>query len=207
MKGIFFGCLLLLLSGCAVGNKYDYRSSAISLPLKATTHKNVVLSVEDARSYVLDGSKPASFVGLQRGGFGNPFAVTTASGRPLTEDMVVAISRALNMAGFQVFSVAGSSDTELLIEAAAKNGATRIIAFDVKEWKSDIFMSVTLHSDIELKIFDGKGELLAQGDMKFVEGIGGAQIGAAKNSETVASEFSKRIGYLFNRKEIRAALQ
>ncbi len=207
MMRFVFGCLLLLLAGCAVGNKYDYRSSEISLPLKAVTYKDVVLSVEDARPYVLSGGKASSFVGLQRGGFGNPFDVTTASGRPLTEDLAVAITRALNAAGYQVFTVDGNGDTGLLVSSAAKNGAARIIALSVKEWKSDIFMSITLHSDIELKIYNGKGEMLAQSVLKFDDEIGGAQIGAARNSEIVASEFSKRIGYLFNRTEIRDALQ
>ncbi len=206
MKNFIFMCAVLLLSGCAVGNKYDYRASMISLPIKSDEHKEVVLSVEDARPYVLQGEKAPDFVGLQRGGFGNPFDVTTASNKPLKDDMAISISRALKDSGYQVVSVDGTSDKGFLVSTAAKNGATRIITLIVNEWKSDIFMSITLHCDIVLRVFDAAGEMLAESDMKFVEAIGGAQIGATKNSEVATSEFAKRIGYLFNKDEIRRAL-
>lgn len=205
MNRILYVFLVLLLSGCAIGNKYDYRSSRITLPVQSTASEKVVLAVEEARPYVLSAEKNANFVGLQRGGFGNPFDVTTASGKPLTEDMSVAIARALSGAGYKVYSVE-AAPPEVLAEAAARNGAGRIISMRVKEWKSDIYMSVTLHSDIVLKVFDSGGKQLAENRMTFTEAIGGAKIGATKNSQMVADEFAKRIGYLFNKKEVRDSL-
>jgi hypothetical protein len=49
--------------------------------------------------------------------------------------------------------------------------------------------------------------LLAENTMAFKQEIGGALIGGDKNSQAVADEFSKRIGYLFNKEEVRSALQ
>lgn len=206
MKRISFLFLVVLLSGCAVGNKYDYRSSSIDLPIKATEHNVLVLSVEDFRPYILEGKKEHNFVGLQRGGFGNPFDVTTVSGKSLTEDMSVAITKALIDAGYQVLNVKGITENEALAAVAAKNGATRIVSLKVNEWKSDIFASITLHCDIELKVFNSDGKMIAESTMKFVEEIGGALLSSSKNSEVVANEFAKRIGYLFNKNEIRRVL-
>lgn len=206
MKKIIWLFVVVLLSGCAVGNKYDYRSSSIDLPVKSTEHNDLVFSAEDARPYVLQGKKNPNFVGLQRGGFGNPFDVTTASGKPLAEDMSVAITNALKDSGYQVLNVEGTTDFDFLVNSATKNGATRIVTLKVREWKSDIFMSITLHCDLELKVFNTNGEMLANSNMTFVEEIGGAQIGGAKNSEEVAREFAKRIGYLFNKNDIRSVL-
>jgi len=206
MNKLIWLFVAILLSGCAAGNKYDYRSSSITLPLKAADHRELVLSVEDARPYVVAGNKTPNFVGLQRGGFGNPFDVTTASGRPLTEDMSIAITRALTTSGYKVLTVNEKSDKSFLVKTATDQGATRIVTLKVNEWKSDIFMGITVHCDIELKIYDVNGELLAASDMKFDEEIGGAQIGASKNSRIVADEFAKRIGYLFNRSEVRSVL-
>jgi hypothetical protein len=206
VKKIIWVFVVVLLSGCAVGNKYDYRSSSIALPIKSTDHHELVLSVEDSRPYVLEGKKSANFVGLQRGGFGNPFDVTTASGKPLTEDMSAAITQALIDAGYQVVKVDGTADSGFLVNTATKNGATRILSLKVNEWKSDIYMSITLHCDLELKVFNSQGEMLAESNMKFVEEIGGAQIGGTKNSAAMTNEFAKRIGYLFNKQEIRSAL-
>ncbi len=206
MKKIIWLFVAISLSGCAGGNKYDYSSSSIALPIKSTDHHNLVLSIEDSRPYILNGKKRSNFVGLQRGGYGNPFDVTTASGKTLTEDMSVAITKALVDSGYQVLNVNGNPDSGFLVNTATENGATRIVTLKVNEWKSDIYMGITLHCDIELRAFNSNGEMLAESDMKFVEEIGGAQIGAARNSETVANEFAKRIGYLFNKKEIRGVL-
>jgi hypothetical protein len=197
---------MVLLSGCAVGNKYDYRTSAIDLPLKSAAVDKVVLSVNDMRPYVVEGKKAPTFVGLQRGGFGNPFDVNTVSGKPLADDMFSAIENSLDKAGYQVIGVEKSDDEKVLVTAAAANGAKRIVVLNINEWKSDVMMSVTLHCDLELTIYDQLGVELAKNRMKFDEGIGGAQMGAAKNSQIVTAEFAKRIGYLFNSEQIRSVL-
>ncbi|WP_029913076.1 hypothetical protein [Pelobacter seleniigenes] len=197
---------VVLLSGCAVGNQYDYRSSSISLPLKATRNAGLILSVQDFRPYVQNGSKPANFVGLQRGGFGNPFTVTTSSGKPLAEDMAIAIARALSEVGYRVQTVPGTLPLQDLSAKAQGSAASRIVLLNVNEWKSDIFMSITVHCALVLKILNPAGAELAESSMKFEEEIGGAQMGGSKNSSVVSREFAKRIGYLFNKEEIRAAL-
>ena len=71
----------VLASGCAVGNthRYDWGDANLSIE----TDKTVAVSILDARSYVQSGAKLPNFVGLQRGGFGVPFGVTTRSGRPV----------------------------------------------------------------------------------------------------------------------------
>ncbi len=206
MKKIILLLVLVLMAGCAIGNKYDYRASSINLPVKSETHSKLVLSVEDSRSYVQQGDKKANFVGLQRGGFGNPFNVTTKSGNPLSEDMAVAITTALENAGYQVICMNGLYDKTLLMSAANENGASRIVILTVNEWKSDIYMNMTLHCDVALRVCDVDGNVLAENSAKFVDNIGGAHISQSKNSEIVADEFAKRVGYLFNKKEIRDAL-
>lgn len=207
MKKIFLILVVLSFIGCAMGNKYDYQSSSIVLPVKPAENKALILSVEDLRPYVLNGGKAPNFVGLQRGGFGNPFDVTTLSGKPMTEDMSVAITKALTQVGYRVQNVQGKPENVYLIKIAAETGASRIVLLKVYEWKSDIYMGVGLHSDILLNVFDANLKLLAESNMKFDEAIGGAQIGAARNSQIITDEFAKRIGYLFNKEEIRKALE
>jgi hypothetical protein len=207
MKKLVLIVFVFILAGCAVGNKYNYRTSPMALPVRPVDHKAVVVSVEDCRPYVLSGQREASFVGIQRGGYGNPFDVTTVSGGPMTEDMAAAIVRGLNAVGYSVTYVLGEPEILLLLKKAAKEKATRIVVLKVYDWKSDIYLGTTLSCDLQLSVFDGKGQLLAKNTMKFEEEIGGAQIGADKNSQTVSDEFAKRIGYLFSKEEIRNALE
>ncbi len=207
MKKILLILLVLFLTGCAAGNKYNYRSSPMALPIQPVDHRTLILSVEDLRPYVLNGEKEPSFVGLQRGGFGNPFEVTTSTGKPMTEDMSAAIVRGLMDVGYRVVNVQGKPEIVYLVNNAVKEDATRIVVLKVYDWKSDIYMGITLHCDLRLSVFDANGELIAESTMNFVKEIGGAQLGAAKNSQIVADEFAKQIGYLFNKNEVRSALR
>ena len=202
---IFFGFILLF--GCAIGNQYDYRETPMTLPLRSEGNKPLVLSVVDLRPYVLNGDKKPNFVGLQRGGFGNPFNVTTASGNPMTDDMSDALASGLTRSGYQVVRAAGLAESKALAALAAEKGAARIALIKVNDWKSDIYMKNTLHCDMVLQVLDNHGAILAENSVKFVEAIGGAQLNAGSNAKETAEEFAKQMGYLFNAPQIRSALQ
>lgn len=207
MKRIWIIFVALFMTGCAVGNKYSYQTSDMALPIKASENKTVVLLVNDLRPYILSGDKAPNFVGLQRGGFGNPFDVTTTSGQAMTKDMSIAIADGLEETGYHVINVEEKADINHLISTAVNQGASRIIVLEVHDWKSDIYMSLTLHCDLKLSVYNADGTQLAENSSSFVRAIGGAQIGASKNSEIVADEFAKQIGYLFNEESIRGALE
>ena len=74
--------LLFLISGCAM---LDYRQAAPDLHI--STKERLSIGVQDHRPYVLNHDKEENFIGIQRGGFGIPVSLPTASGHPLAEDM------------------------------------------------------------------------------------------------------------------------
>lgn len=195
-----------LLAGCAAGGRYNYRDQPVTLPMRAQSEQTLMLTVEDARPYVLSGEKAPSFVGLQRGGYGNPFDVNTTSGSPLTEDMSVSIAKGLENAGYTVVTAASTQTLSALVTLAGKNSASRILWLKVKEWKSDIFMSIGLTYDLQLSVYDAKGELLGEDTLQGDGAVGGGKLSASKNSEHMSQEFRKRIGYLFNSPKIRPLL-
>src|SRR2546428_9600965 len=79
---------VLLLSGCAIGNRYAYQTVVASPQVSGTTA--VSIATYDQREYVRSGTKDPQFVGLQRGGYGNPFDVRTEGDRPLADAMTTA---------------------------------------------------------------------------------------------------------------------
>src|SRR4051812_18081252 len=93
------------LGGCAVGQTYKYSDAPMSLE-GVSSAGAVAIAVQDARPYVISGNKAPTFVGLQRGGFGNPFDVNTQSGGPLANEIRDAIARALKARGVSVTPVA-----------------------------------------------------------------------------------------------------
>lgn len=183
-----FATLLLALGGCAVGNRYDYGNSISGLPVSGTG--KLAVDVVDARPYVLSGDKKPDFVGLQRGGFGNPFDVRTASGRPLATEMRDAISSALTKQGFAV--------------VGASEAAPRKMELRVFDWKTDVMMKMKTVYDLQLTVFDGNGAQLAQSKTKGEDvGTGGFESGNAVNA---ARTFELRFTELLRDESVRNAL-
>ena len=180
--------LLLALAGCAVGNRYDYGNAIGGLPVSGSG--KLALDVVDARPYVLSGDKNPDFVGLQRGGFGNPFDVRTGSGRPLAAEMRDAIAKALQQQGF---SVVGGTES-----------APRKLELRVLEWKTDVMMKMKTTYDLQLSVFDASGALLAQSKTKGEDvGTGGFESGNATNA---ARTFELRFTELVRDEAVRKAL-
>ena len=200
--------LCIYLAGCVAGQQYSYETGSLDMPVKSPEKKTLVLSVQEWRPYVINGDKEANFVGLQRGGFGEPWDVTTVSGKPLTEVMTTAIASGLEDAGYEVINAEGSKENNYLIEAAQKNNASRIVVLKVLEWKSDVYMSVMVHSNLILGVHDAEMNLLAESDTQSVEKVGtGSWATAEENSKAVTDQFSRLIRNLFSADEVRDALQ
>ena len=102
----------LMLGGC-VGDEYNYDWE--TPVFAASSDETVVVVVQDQRPYVLVGDKRPSFVGLQRIAFGIPYNVSTASGRPLADDMVDTIVRglAVNDVAVEAVYVPASADASM----------------------------------------------------------------------------------------------
>lgn len=206
MRNVFLLFMYILLAGCAVGNQYNYSSVTTSLPVSSDEQKQLLIAVEDLRPYVLNGDKDSNFVGLQRGGFGNPFDVTTTSGKPLTEAMSASIINSLEMSGYKVTSYNGELDLNQFQIVAQNSKSERIIWIKVREWKTDIYMNIRLLYDLHLSVYDRQGNLLATNHLKGDETIGGAKMTPSQNSLFITQEFGKKIGYLFNGDAVREAL-
>lgn len=115
-KFVLLAFIGVFLGGCAIGNthRYDLGDASFDLESKNT----VAISVVDLRPYILSGDKLPNFVGLLRGGFGNPFDVTTDSDRPLAEDMTISIVESLKKDNIRAIAVPVSASTD---EAAARS--------------------------------------------------------------------------------------
>jgi hypothetical protein len=195
----------MFLVGCAVGNTYDYSRANIDLAVQGNSELG--LAVIDERPYILSGDKKPDFIGLQRGGFGNPFNVTTESGRALAVEMAEAMTSELEDNGFRVFDLRVSeSGSEIVASAIHEAAKTRNVILIVKEWKTDAMMSFGLSYDLRLSVLDESANVLAEAETAGIkEKLGGAGFESA-NSIAAANAFSSKIGQLFNDPDVMRAL-
>ncbi len=197
--------LFLVLAGCAIGNQYDYRIASVSLPL--TGDGELGVGVVDNRSYVLSGDKDPDFIGVKRALLSNPWNVTTASGQSLTDDMAKSLENSLRNSGYTVSSLRLSSgESSIVASTIAESGKSKNIVLTVTEWKTDIYLKMSLHFNLLLRVISKDGTTIAKNHMQGDEIIGGGGF-ASQNARTAMAAFETKIGRLFNNEAILDALK
>jgi len=196
----------VVLGGCAVGRTASYADASLNLPGATVSSIAIAVGVQDQRPYVLSGNKPEKFVGLQRGGFGNPFDVNTTSGGPLATEVRDSLVKALKAKGYNAMPVAldkgdaGEAARRKLGEARAKRAA--LVVF--REWKSDTMMNTDIHYDLTLTVLDERGNALATNTLKGSDNMG--SLGMVSPEENITKAFARKLEQLFDDPKVTRAL-
>lgn len=204
MHKIVMACLLAVgLSACAVGNQHDYQSSVPEL--KAQTTASVDVAAQDKRPYVLNGEKKPNFVGLSRGGFGNPFDVTTVSGKGVADDFRDTVVAALKAKGIRADAVTLTPNEDVR-QLLLSRGKDRGLVFVLNEWKSDTYMNTRLLYNVDLSVFDETGKLITSNRIEGVDDLGGSGNPPAHAKGAVPVSFRQKLDQLLNDPKVVAAL-
>ena len=205
MRIVLLG-MVLALGGCAVGQTFSYADTDVVLKPAADPGSLILLAVLDQRAYILDGRKKDSFVGLSRGGFGNPYNVDTRSGVPLATEMAISIAAALRASGYEVRSVTvkPGDGVEGATKALLGNAANRFLLLTLHEWKTDTLARTGLHFDLAVEVFDGSGQSLATHRVSGFEVSGGSILSAEKDAQ---KWFEEKIGELLREEQVAAKLR
>lgn len=194
--------LFSILGGCAVGVTHQYNNAA--LQIKASSDSKLGIGVQDRRLYVITKEKPENFVGLSRGGFGNPFIVRTASGEPLADDISKSIQAALSNNGVNVSAVnipVGTDEVAAIKLLTATNG--KAVLIELNEWKADTYMSTTLTYDVRALVIDVDGKVISSKKISGSENLGGSAMNPPEHSRKVVPiAFRRKIEELFSAPEI-----
>lgn len=194
--------LFSMLGGCAVGVTHQYNNAA--LQIKATNGSKLGIGVQDRRLYVITKEKPENFVGLSRGGFGNPFIVRTASGEPLADDISKSIQATLSNNGVNVSAInipVGIDEVAAIKLLTATNG--KAVLIELNEWKADTYMSTTLTYDVRALVIDVDGKVISSKKISGSENLGGSAMNPPEHSrKAVPIAFRRKIEELFSAPEI-----
>jgi len=196
----------LTLTGCAVGNRYAYQGVVASPQVSGTSA--VTVATHDQRDYVRSGSKDPQFVGMQRGGFGNPFDVRTADDKPLADAMTTALVNTLAKKGFraQPVIVAHSVAAADARQQAVRAGADRAVVLTLQEWKSDTAMRVRLLYDMTMTVLDKTGGVLAEKRLQGDDNLGAASL-PSQVGDIVAAAFKTKLEQLLDDPGVAGALR
>lgn len=200
---LVLGCLV---GGCAIGNTHRYDLGDATLGVES--EQTVAVATVDMRPYVRSGDKSPNFVGLQRGGWGNPFDVRTRSGNSLADDMTVSIVESLKASNVGAVAVMVPSNAGL--PAARKtllaSDADRFALFVLQEWKSDTYAATALIYDVSLSVLQSDGSVIAEEALKGRDNLGASMTpeGAREKTE---NGFRQKLEVLFGAPDIAKALR
>jgi hypothetical protein len=148
------------------------------------------------------------FVGLSRGGYGNPFDITTASKRPLAEDVTDSVVTALQKARNSAIAVPAipKSSVEDARAFLLKAEADRFALLTFRQWKSDAWFSIGLDYEMNLEILSKDGSELARTSISGHDNLGTAVV---PKDVRVAAETAIRdkLEIIFNEPAIKSALE
>lgn len=150
-KCFFVIAATLILGGCAIGNKADYRQAVPAINIQ--TDNEILVSVVDERPYVTRGSKRPNYVGTVRGGYYNPFNATTVSGLPLASDIREAVVSGLEQSGV-------TAKHHRPDETGPTRDNQRVLVLRLSEWKSDTYMRTRFDHDVSAMVTNARGEIL-----------------------------------------------
>lgn len=196
------------LVGCAVGNQHAYHETAPQTI--ARTDKTVTIASHDQREYVRSGRSQPDLVGMQRGGFGNPFDVRTESGRTLSAEFTAAMRGALERSGVRVIAVeTKATEDERSVSASLKAAkGERLLLLAIREWLSDSMVNTELSYDLQLTITDASGKLLATKVHAGKRDLGGSAMNPPGHAKAVMpGAFKDAVEALLNSPEVVSALK
>lgn len=197
--------LTLLTQGCA--NQFSYSNANVSFG--ATGSGKLAIATQDQRPYIINGKKTPNFIGLVRGGYGNPFDVTTESGKTLSDEITGALAASFQKSGFTTVPVAVShSENDKAVKdkiVAAKSDKAVLLV--VKEWKSDTLVNTALLFDLSIQVLDGSANIIVERQIGGNDDLGGSAFNVYKHSHAaVPKAFQTKLEEIINSPEIQRAL-
>lgn len=200
--------IVIVNTGCAIGNKHNYRDVLATLP--STSGENVTIATHDRRPYVVNNDKSPSFVGLQRGGYGNPFDVENENAEALSKSFSAAACASIVASGGQcdLLDTIPSEETNSIKARLEKSGAPRAVLFTLNEWKSDTMMNTALHYDVAMEVLSPSGTVLLTRRLSGVDDLRGSFWNAPGYAKKVVPmAFKGKLEQLLGDPEVQASLK
>lgn len=196
----------VLLSACAMGQKHAF--GTVDPNLQVSGEGQLSVATLDHRPYIVSGDKQVTFVGLQRGGFGNTFDIHTVSGQPMSADITDSLSRALQGSGFEVRTIDTQPQQSEADVIKRLTGDSRAVLLTFTELKSDTYNNVAFHYDMDLKVVDSNGEVIADSTVSGRDHLGGSFMNPAGHAkQAVPQALQKKLELLLNDPEVVEALR
>lgn len=193
----------LLLSGCAMWNKYDLRQTKVTAPTGSTS---VAVACVDERETLRQGDIRPELIGVTRSGFGVPYRVKTASKAPVAAEIAAAVTDGFGP-NRKLAPPISMPDAASALAALRSTGTDRQILIRIENFNSDTLIRTELDYAFVVEVYDSKGKLLARASQKEVADLGGNGLLPAMHArQAVLSRTGKALTQLLSAPQIQENL-
>jgi len=156
----------VFLSGCGAHNSAVNRTEnyIYAWPnITYTSSRHILIGIIDKRPYVVSGKVKPTYVGLMRGGFGNPWYMYTESGESLADDLSKAIVSGFKNAGINADYIKLWFDMEQqeINSFLVSKQSQKKVLIRINEWKSDTYARTKFIFDLTVEVYDKNGKVIA----------------------------------------------
>lgn len=205
--------LFFLLSSCVVGRKISYQNDNTLLLYKPS--KSIAVTFYDQRDEIVSGKENPSFSGHLNATIQIPYNINTQSGNPLAEDFAKSVSNAIIKQAQRsiVINLPHSDSTTKALKEFQNSDVDLLLLFTIRKWQNDArpgFSNIHYQAigDIELNIFDTKGNILSAAHAKdVIESKKDLAVNVKTMQKMSGELFSKLLLELFNNEQVRNAIE
>lgn len=193
----------LILTGCATFNKYDIRAAKLQRTPSAGT---VAVAGIDERDYLKRGEISPDYVGMTRGGYGNPFQVKTATKLPLALEAAEVVAGSFGDKS-PAPAVWDTEQAGALAKLRASD-APRFVILRITKWESDTLIRTSLDYSVSIEVVDRSGKTIASAAESKIQPLGGNFFVPAMHArQSVLSELGNILNRLLAQPQVAAALR
>jgi hypothetical protein len=199
----------LLVAGCGM-RKYAYHTVHPHLASGSAPGAVLAVAVHDERSEVASGNKKPTFVGLLRGGYGNPMDVRTASGAPVAQDLTAAIARSLEEAHYRVrvLNIPHDQKPDQAAAELSASGAHTLLLVRLHTLKCDTYATTGFAYHLEAEVIGAQRRLFGRGELQGKDNLGGSAFGGVRAvKRAVLKAVEEKLSALLNQPQIVEALR
>jgi len=196
--------VFLFFNGCIISQKTNYTDGfyEIKLPISRNYH-DIVLAVQDKRSYILDGSFSPSYTGTLQALNGISYPLHTLSDKPLADDLAVLLEKALekNSLNVELQFVKPIQDIEE-IYSTSKLMNKRLVILVLRDWQTDTFIESDFIYNINLLVINDQGKKIFEINRQAKKRI----YAPGNGTPTLKEQIESVIENIFNTPEILKAI-
>jgi hypothetical protein len=204
IQTLLLAAAALVLTGCALGNKYDLRQTMVTAPAGSAS---VAVACVDERETLRQGDIGPELIGVTRNGYGIPYRVKTATKAPVAVEIAAAVTEGFGSKR-KLAPPISQPDAASALAALRSTGTDRQILIRIENFNSDTLIRTELDYSFVLEVYDSKGKLLASARQKEVANLGGNGLLPAMHArKAVLSRTGKVLSQLLAAPQIQASLR